>query len=234
MPQLSQEKWHVHLIYLCFHLMLEHDALVYICRKRKGNILFNDALNTFYLRLYGVRHMVKDHSGSERGNPLPPHGLLFSIDSKGFCKKKTNTCCDSMNLVLPCLLARVCSIALCHSIAEHVLDRCNLMIKSLPDEVLQCQVVHYRNKLTVLTCFISSLIDSSVNLLGLTWSTDFLFLLKTVEGLLIVVRHDLCQDDDLCVLKVCSKLDPSYDLDFVYYYYLFIFIIIIIFFFFFF
>ena len=26
-----------------------------------GNVLFNDALNTFYLRLYGVRHMVKDH-----------------------------------------------------------------------------------------------------------------------------------------------------------------------------
>ena len=47
-----------------------------------GNILFNDALNTFYLRLYGVRHMVKDHSDSERGNPLPPHGLLFPISSK--------------------------------------------------------------------------------------------------------------------------------------------------------
>ena len=45
--------------------------------------LFNDTLNTFYLRLYGVRHMVKDHSGSERGNQLPPHGLLFSINSKG-------------------------------------------------------------------------------------------------------------------------------------------------------
>ena len=28
--------------------------------KGKGNVLFNDALNTFYLRLYGVRHMVKD------------------------------------------------------------------------------------------------------------------------------------------------------------------------------
>ena len=27
--------------------------------------------------------MVKDHSDSEKGNPLPPHGLLFSIDSKG-------------------------------------------------------------------------------------------------------------------------------------------------------
>ena len=39
------------------------------------------ALNTFYLRLYGVRHMVKDHSDSERGNPMP---LLFPISSKGW------------------------------------------------------------------------------------------------------------------------------------------------------
>ena len=54
-----------------------------ITRNRNRNVLFNDALNTFYLRLYGVRHMVKDHSDSERGNPLPPHGLLFPISSKG-------------------------------------------------------------------------------------------------------------------------------------------------------
>ena len=27
--------------------------------------------------------MVKDHSDSERGNPLTPHGLLFPISSKG-------------------------------------------------------------------------------------------------------------------------------------------------------
>ena len=26
---------------------------------KEGNVLFNDALNTFYLRLYGVRHMGK-------------------------------------------------------------------------------------------------------------------------------------------------------------------------------
>ena len=51
--------------------------------KRKGNVLFNDAHNTFYLRLYGVRHVVKDHSDSEKGNPLPPHRLLLSINSKG-------------------------------------------------------------------------------------------------------------------------------------------------------
>ena len=34
-------------------------------RRKEGNVLFNDALNTFYLRLYGVGHMVKDHSDSE-------------------------------------------------------------------------------------------------------------------------------------------------------------------------
>ena len=28
-------------------------------REREINVLFNDALNTFYLQLYGVRHMVK-------------------------------------------------------------------------------------------------------------------------------------------------------------------------------
>ena len=51
---------------------------------KEASVLFNDALNTFYLRLYGVRYMVKDHSDSERGNPLPPpHGLLFYFSSKG-------------------------------------------------------------------------------------------------------------------------------------------------------
>ena len=34
--------------------------------RKEGNVLFNDTLNTFYLRLYGVGHMVKDHSDSER------------------------------------------------------------------------------------------------------------------------------------------------------------------------
>ena len=52
--------------------------------RKEGNVSFNDALNTFYLRLYGIRHMVKDHSDSEKGNPLPPHRLLLSINSKGY------------------------------------------------------------------------------------------------------------------------------------------------------
>ena len=36
----------------------------------------------FILRLYGIGHMVKDHPDSENGIPLPPHGLLFPINSK--------------------------------------------------------------------------------------------------------------------------------------------------------
>ena len=51
--------------------------------RKEGNVLFNDAFNTFCLPLYGVRYMVKDHSDSERGNPLLPHGLLFPISIKG-------------------------------------------------------------------------------------------------------------------------------------------------------
>ena len=33
--------------------------------RKEGNVLFNDALNTFYLRSHGVRHMVKDHLDRE-------------------------------------------------------------------------------------------------------------------------------------------------------------------------
>ena len=47
--------------------------MLFIIGRKEGNILFNDTLNTFYLRLYEVRHMEKDHTDSERGNPLLPH-----------------------------------------------------------------------------------------------------------------------------------------------------------------
>ena len=55
-----------------------------VCDK-EGIILFNNVLNTFYLRWYGMTHMVKDHSGGERRNLLLPlYGLLFLISSKVF------------------------------------------------------------------------------------------------------------------------------------------------------
>ena len=55
----------------------------FVCGRKEGNVLFKDALNTFYLWLYCIRHMLKDHSDSERGNLLLPHGLLFVISCKG-------------------------------------------------------------------------------------------------------------------------------------------------------
>ena len=42
----------------------------------------------FYLTTHSTHfiygYMVKDHSDSEKGNPLPPHRLLFTINSKGY------------------------------------------------------------------------------------------------------------------------------------------------------
>ena len=59
-------------------------AQTILINKCEGHALFNNPLNTFYLLLYGVRHMVKDHSDSESENPLPPHGLLFHINSNDY------------------------------------------------------------------------------------------------------------------------------------------------------
>ena len=56
-----------------------------ICPEGRKEIfyLMTHSTHLIFLRLYGIGHMVKDHSDSERGNPLLPHGLLFPINSKG-------------------------------------------------------------------------------------------------------------------------------------------------------
>ena len=43
--------------------------------------MFYLTTHSTHLRLYGIGYMVEDHSDSERGNPLLPHGLLFPINS---------------------------------------------------------------------------------------------------------------------------------------------------------
>ena len=45
--------------------------------RKEGAVLFNNALNTFYLVILCMTWQ------RERGNQLPPHGLLFLISSKG-------------------------------------------------------------------------------------------------------------------------------------------------------
>ena len=47
---------------------------------KEGIVLFNNGLNTFYLRLYGVKHMVKYHSDSEREETCCRHmGYSFRL-----------------------------------------------------------------------------------------------------------------------------------------------------------
>ena len=50
----------------------------FICNK-KGNDLFNDALNIFYLLLYCIVHVVKDHAGNERKSAATTSGLHLHI-----------------------------------------------------------------------------------------------------------------------------------------------------------
>ena len=47
--------------------------------KEEGNVLFNDALNKFYLRLYGVRHMVKTIQTAREETCCRHMGIFFSL-----------------------------------------------------------------------------------------------------------------------------------------------------------
>ena len=55
---------------------IKHDARDKLMKER--NVLFKTHSTRF---MYG--YTVEEHSDSERGNPLPPIGLLFPISSKG-------------------------------------------------------------------------------------------------------------------------------------------------------
>ena len=49
-------------------------------QRKERNVLFNNAINTFYLQLYGIRHMEIENLYSKRGHTLLPlHELLFLI-----------------------------------------------------------------------------------------------------------------------------------------------------------
>ena len=73
-------------LFCCFFVFfLSHkvDPYMRLSGKKEGHLLLNDALNIYYLRIYDIRHMIKGHSRSERGNPLPPNRLfLVPINSK--------------------------------------------------------------------------------------------------------------------------------------------------------
>ena len=52
-------------------------------KKKEGNAIFNDTINRFLLRLYGVRHnMVKDHSVREETRTCHYVGYSFGLTAR--------------------------------------------------------------------------------------------------------------------------------------------------------
>ena len=47
--------------------------------RKEGNVLFNDALNTFLFTVIWRQTYVKVPLNCERGNPLPPQGLTGMV-----------------------------------------------------------------------------------------------------------------------------------------------------------
>ena len=57
-----------------------------VCSYCHAHIHLKDYLtthSTHFIYGYMASDRVKDHSDNEKVNPLPPHGLLFPISSKG-------------------------------------------------------------------------------------------------------------------------------------------------------
>ena len=50
--------------------------------RKEGNVLFNDAFSTFYLWLYGVRHMVKDHTKTKEETCICHMGYSFRLTAR--------------------------------------------------------------------------------------------------------------------------------------------------------
>ena len=55
----------------------------FIAMEGRKEMFYLTTHSTHFIYGYMVSDMVKYHTDSERGNPLPPHGLLFPINSKG-------------------------------------------------------------------------------------------------------------------------------------------------------
>ena len=83
--------------------MPKYNTCASVARK-EGNVLFNDALNTFYLRLYGIEHMLKDHSDSERKPAADTTSATFSISSKTlfYMHHPTDRIAHTMAFVILC------------------------------------------------------------------------------------------------------------------------------------
>ena len=81
-------------LFKCVLQLLNFATLCYKSTSRKWNLVESEILQVgletginmpllLLTLLYGVGHMVKNHLDYGKRNPLPPHGLLLPISSKG-------------------------------------------------------------------------------------------------------------------------------------------------------
>ena len=68
-----------------FYLTMHSTHFMYGYMEGRKEMFYLTTHSTHFIYGYMVSdiYMVKDNSDSKRGNPLPPHGLLFSINNKG-------------------------------------------------------------------------------------------------------------------------------------------------------
>ena len=58
-------------------------TILIVRKEREREMFYLTMHSTHFIYSYMASDMVKDHSDSEKGNPLPPQRLLLSINSKG-------------------------------------------------------------------------------------------------------------------------------------------------------
>ena len=88
--------------------------------------------------------MVKDHSYSETGNPLKPHGLLFPISSKGSCICTIPT--DRITHA-PAFVTPVVVHWLEQEIAQWVLPTGAITYRAVTTEIRYIKIKKFKNKI---------------------------------------------------------------------------------------
>ena len=107
--------------------------------------------------------MVDDHSDSERGNPLPPHGLLFPIRSKGsFICHATDRMTHTTAFVTPVAehwLKREIAQWV-HSMKDRSDDPSHHQRRLLPHSLCRLCVLYEREKMLFITYTFCKLFNS--------------------------------------------------------------------------
>ena len=64
-------------------VIIDLQVVLLLSKEREREMFYLTTHSTHFIYGYMASDMVKDHSDSEKGNPLPPYKLLLSINSKG-------------------------------------------------------------------------------------------------------------------------------------------------------